>query len=71
MKRSRTGSFTGEVLASPPVATVQLPLPLLDVLTETRTAFFGARGWVGAPRSGSGAALSTPPEGNIYPLARA
>jgi putative transposase len=41
MKRSRTGSFAGEVLASPPVATVQLPLPLLDVLTDTRTAFFG------------------------------
>jgi len=51
MKRSCTGSFTGEVLAPPPVATVQLPLPLLDVLTETRTAFFGRRrvgGW--APR---------------------
>jgi len=41
MKRSRTGSFAGEVSVSPPVATVQLPLPLLDVLTDTRTAFFG------------------------------
>jgi transposase-like protein len=29
------------VLASAPVATVQLPLPLLDVLADTRTAFFG------------------------------
>ena len=41
MKRSRTGSVRGEELASPPVATVQLPLPLLDVLQDTRTAFFG------------------------------
>ena len=41
MKKSRTGTFAGEVLASPPVATVQLPLPLLDVLADTRTAFFG------------------------------
>ncbi len=41
MKKSRTRSTRGEALASPPVATVQLPLPLLDVLAETRTAFFG------------------------------
>ena len=41
MKRSRTGSVRGEELASPRVATVQLPLPLLDVLQDTRTAFFG------------------------------
>jgi hypothetical protein len=41
MKKSRTGTFAGEVLASPPVVTVQLPLPLLDVLADTRTAFFG------------------------------
>ena len=41
MKRSRTGSVAGEELASPRVATVQLPLPLLDVLQDTRTAFFG------------------------------
>jgi hypothetical protein len=41
MQKSRTGSFAGEVLASPPVATVQLPLPLLDVPTDTRTAFLG------------------------------
>ena len=41
MKRSRTGSFAGEVHTFPPVATVQVPLPLLDVLQDTRTAFFG------------------------------
>ena len=41
MKRSRTGSFAREVHTSPPVATVQVPLPLLDVLQDTRTAFFG------------------------------
>jgi hypothetical protein len=41
MKKSRTGSSAGEALASPPVATMQLPLPLLDVLADTRTAFFG------------------------------
>jgi putative transposase len=39
MKKSRIGSPAGEALASPPV--VQLPLPLLDVLADTRTAFFG------------------------------
>jgi putative transposase len=41
MKKSRTGSLAGKVLTSPPVATVQVPLPLLDVLAEARTAFFG------------------------------
>jgi putative transposase len=41
MRKSRTGSSAGEALASPSVATVQLPLPLLDVLADTRTAFFG------------------------------
>ncbi len=41
MKKSRTGSLAGEALGSPPVATVQLPLPLLNVLADTRTAFFG------------------------------
>jgi putative transposase len=41
MKKSRTGSLVGKALTSPGVATVQVPLPLLDVLTETRTAFFG------------------------------
>src|SRR5262245_65579350 len=41
MKKSRTGSLAREAVASPAVATVQLPLPLLDVLRDTRTAFFG------------------------------
>src|SRR5438552_15851905 len=41
MRKSRTGSAAGEALASPPVAAVQVPLPLLDVLADTRTAFFG------------------------------
>src|SRR5713101_4770752 len=41
MKKTRTRSVTGEALASPPLATVQLPLPLLDLLADTRTAFFG------------------------------
>src|SRR5438093_11414383 len=41
MKRSRAGSPSREALASPTVATVQFPLPLLDVLADTRTAFFG------------------------------
>ena len=41
MKRSRTGSFGRDEVASPAVVTVQLPLPLLDVLQDTRTAFFG------------------------------
>jgi hypothetical protein len=41
MKKSRTGSPAGEALASPAVATGQVPLPLLDVLADTRTAFFG------------------------------
>jgi len=41
MRKSRTGSPAGEAPASPPVATVQLPLPLLEVLADTRTAFFG------------------------------
>jgi putative transposase len=41
MKKTRTRPVTGEALASPPLATVQLPLPLLDVLADTRTAFFG------------------------------
>jgi putative transposase len=41
MKKRRTRSVAEEALAAPPVATVQLPLPLLDVLADTRTAFFG------------------------------
>src|SRR5262249_15351710 len=41
MKKSRTGSRAREAVASPPVATVQVPLPLLDVLADAQTAFFG------------------------------
>ena len=41
MKKTRTRPVAGEALASPSLATVQLPLPLLDVLADTRTAFFG------------------------------
>jgi transposase-like protein len=41
MKKSRTRPVAGEAFASPPLATVQLPLPLLDILADTRTAFFG------------------------------
>ena len=41
MKKSRTGSRAREAGASSPVATVQVPLPLLEILAETRTAFFG------------------------------
>jgi putative transposase len=41
MNKSRTRSVAGEAFASPSFATVQLPLPLLDVLADTRTAFFG------------------------------
>lgn len=37
MKRSRTGRLRGEA----PMATGQVPLPLLEVLADTRTAFFG------------------------------
>jgi putative transposase len=40
MKGSRTGSGPGEGLASPPVATVQLPLPLWDAITSVREGFF-------------------------------
>ena len=40
MKESRTGSVAGEGLASPPVATVQLPLPLWDAVTTVREGFF-------------------------------
>jgi len=52
MQRSRTGSLARKEVTSRPVATVQVPLPLLDVLTDTRTAFFGLlprRGAAGAP----------------------
>ena len=41
MKRSRTRSSAGKAPAVAPVATVQVPLPLLDVLADAKTAFFG------------------------------
>jgi putative transposase len=41
MKRSRTGSSAGKAPAVSPVATVQVPLPLLAVLADAKTAFFG------------------------------
>src|SRR2546428_504485 len=41
MKRSRTGSSAGKAPARSPVATVQVPLPLLAVLADAKTAFFG------------------------------
>jgi putative transposase len=41
MKKSRTRSIPGEASATPPLVSVQLPLPLLDLLADTRTAFFG------------------------------
>src|SRR5437899_1294775 len=41
MKKSRTRSSGGEARARAPLATVQLPLPLLEILADTRTAFFG------------------------------
>jgi transposase-like protein len=41
MKKTRTRPVAGEALAVPPLVTVQLPLPLLDILADTRTAFFG------------------------------
>ena len=41
MKKTRTRPVGGEAPATPPLATVQLPLPLLDILADTRTAFFG------------------------------
>jgi putative transposase len=41
MKTSRTGSLAGKAPAPAAVATVQVPLPLLDVLADAKTAFFG------------------------------
>ncbi len=41
MKRSRTGSSAGKAPAVSPSATVQVPLPLLAVLADAKTAFFG------------------------------
>jgi putative transposase len=40
MKGSRTGSVAGEGVSSPPVATVQLPLPLWDAITDVHEGFF-------------------------------
>jgi transposase-like protein len=41
MKKTRTRPVGGEAPTTPSLATVQLPLPLLDILADTRTAFFG------------------------------
>src|SRR5712692_5671656 len=41
MKRSRTRSAAGKAPALASVATVQVPLPLLAVLADAQTAFFG------------------------------
>lgn len=41
MKTSRSGSSAGKAPAISAVATVQVPLPLLDVLVDAKTAFFG------------------------------
>ena len=41
MKSSRTGSSAGKAPAPSSVATVQVPLPLLAVLADAKTAFFG------------------------------
>ena len=41
MKRSRTGSSVEKVPAVPSVVHVQLPLPLVDVLADLKTSFFG------------------------------
>ena len=41
MKRSCTRSPVEKVPASPPVVSVQVPLPLLDVLADMKTSFFG------------------------------
>lgn len=41
MKRSRTRASTGKAPMPSPVATVQIPLPLLAVLADAKTAFFG------------------------------
>jgi hypothetical protein len=41
MKRSRTGSRAGKAPAVSPVTTVQVPVPLLAVLADAKTAFFG------------------------------
>src|ERR1700675_645550 len=41
MKRKRTRSYTGKAPAVAPVTTVQVALPLLAVLADAKTAFFG------------------------------
>jgi len=41
MKRSRTGAPVGKVPAESRSVRVQIPLPLLDVLADMKTAFFG------------------------------
>ncbi len=41
MKRSRTGSPAGKAPVGARVTTVQVPLPLLEVLADAKTAFFG------------------------------
>ena len=41
MKRSRTGSSVAKGPAAPSVVSVQMPLPLFDVLADMKTAFFG------------------------------
>lgn len=41
MKRSRTGLSAEKVPALPSVVNVQLPLPLVDVLADMKTSFFG------------------------------
>ncbi|MFN8544569.1 MAG: hypothetical protein U0807_10250 [Candidatus Binatia bacterium] len=41
MKRSRTGSSAEKAPAAPPAVSVQVPLPLIDVLADMKTSFFG------------------------------
>jgi hypothetical protein len=41
MKSHRTGSSVEKDPGVPPVVSVQLPLPLLDVLADMKTSFFG------------------------------
>ena len=41
MKRSRTGSLVEKARTVPPVVSVQMPLPLVDVLADMKTSFFG------------------------------
>ena len=41
MKRSRTGSSAEKAPTVPSVVNVQMPLPLIDVLADLKTSFFG------------------------------